>query len=129
MENILDVIRFLTLDEDERKLDYAPEKIDIDELFKSNQYDYNVDFSEVSGQRELKRACLIAAAGFHHILMIGTPGCGKTMVAKRIPTIRPPLSYEESIEVSKIYSIAGFIKEFDSLIIISNKNVQSVNKI
>ena len=117
MENILDVIRFLTLDEDERKLDYAPEEIDIDELFKSNQYDYNVDFSEVSGQRELKRACLIAAAGFHHILMIGTPGCGKTMVAKRIPTILPPLSYEESIEVSKIYSIAGFIKEFDSLIV------------
>lgn len=117
MDNLIDVIRFLSVSEEERLQDYTPVKIDLNELFKSNQYDYDVDFSEVSGQEELKRACIIAAAGFHHMLMIGTPGCGKTMVAKRIPTILPPLTYEESLEVSKIYSVAGRIKEFDSLIV------------
>lgn len=117
MEDILDVIRYLTLDEEERKEDYIPEKIDVDSLFKMNQFDYDVDFSDISGQRELKRACLIAASGFHHLLMIGTPGCGKTMAAKRIPTILPPLSYDESIEVSKIYSVAGFIKQYGSLVV------------
>ncbi|MBO4309501.1 MAG: YifB family Mg chelatase-like AAA ATPase [Lachnospiraceae bacterium] len=117
MDNIIDVIRFLTLDEDERAADYIPVKINIKELFENNQYEYDVDFSEVSGQRELKRACIIAATGFHHMLMVGNPGCGKTMVAKRLVTILPPLSYEESLEVSKIYSVAGRIKEFDSLIV------------
>ena len=117
MDNLIDVIRFLTLSEEERKDEYDSVKIDLNKLFENNQYDYNVDFSEVSGQEDLKRACIIAAAGFHHMLMIGSPGCGKTMVAKRIPTILPPLTYEESLEVSKIYSVAGRIKEFDSLIV------------
>ena len=117
MDNLIDVIRFLTLSEEERKDEYDSVKIDLNKLFENNQYDYNVDFSEVSGQEDLKRACIIAAAGFHHMLMIGSPGCGKTMVAKRIPTILPPLTYEESLEVSKIYSVAGRIKEFDPLIV------------
>ena len=117
MDNLIDVIRFLTLSEEERKDEYDSVKIDLNKLFENNQYDYNVDFAEVSGQEDLKRACIIAAAGFHHMLMIGSPGCGKTMVAKRIPTILPPLTYEESLEVSKIYSVAGRIKEFDSLIV------------
>ena len=117
MENLIDVIRFLSLSEEEIKEEYQTVNIDLDDLFLNNQYDYDVDFSEVAGQSELKRACIIAAAGFHHMLMIGTPGCGKTMVAKRIPTILPPLSYEESLEVSKIYSIAGRINKFDSLVV------------
>lgn len=117
VDNLIDVIRFLSLDESERYSEYPPAKIDVEKFFEDNQYDYGFDFSEVNGQDELKRAAMIAAAGFHHMLIIGSPGSGKTMVAKRIPSILPPLSYEESIEVSKIYSVSGIIKEYESLIV------------
>lgn len=69
------------------------------------------DFSEVAGQESLKRAAVIAAAGFHNMLLVGPPGSGKTMIARRIPYILPPLSQEESLEVSSIYSIAGKLDE------------------
>ena len=72
---------------------------------------YNIDFSDVNGQVALKRACEIAVAGFHNILMSGQAGTGKTMIAKRIPTIMPDLSLEESIEITKVYSIAGLLKD------------------
>lgn len=75
-----------------------------------------LDFAEVRGQESLKRGALIAAAGFHHMLIIGPPGSGKTMIAKRIPTILPELSFEESMEVTSIYSIAGRIPKGQSLI-------------
>ncbi len=117
MDSLIDVIRFLSIDEKEKYEDYPPIRIDIEKFFEENQYDYEFDFSEVNGQEELKRAAMIAAAGFHHMLIIGSPGSGKTMIAKRIPSILPPLSYEESIEVSKIYSVSGFIKEYESLIV------------
>lgn len=74
-----------------------------------------VDFAEVIGQESVKRAALVAAAGFHHMLIVGPPGSGKTMVAKRIPTILPPLSSEESLEVSSIYSISGLLASKDGL--------------
>ena len=74
------------------------------------------DFAEVHGQENLKRGALIAAAGFHHMLMIGPPGAGKTMIAKRIPSILPELSFEESMEVSSIYSIAGRLPKGQNLI-------------
>lgn len=73
------------------------------------------DFADMSGQESLKRAAKIAAAGFHNLLVVGAPGSGKTMLARRIPTILPPLSMEESLEVSSIYSISGLLKSVGSL--------------
>lgn len=90
-----------TRDEAEREPDYRPES--------------NLDFADIHGQESLKRAAMIAAAGFHHLLMIGPPGAGKTMLAKRIPTILPPLTLEEGLEVTGIYSIAGALGDRKSL--------------
>ena len=70
-----------------------------------------VDFSEINGQKQLRRAAEIAAAGMHNLLMVGPPGSGKTMAARRIPTILPPLSEEESLELTKIYSAAGLLSD------------------
>ena len=79
-----------------------------------NQYDY--DFADVKGQEQVKRALEIAAAGGHNVIMIGAPGSGKTMLAKRMPSILPPLSLHESLETTQIHSVAGKMKKEDSLI-------------
>lgn len=73
------------------------------------------DFAEINGQQGLKRAAEVAAAGFHNLLIIGAPGSGKTMLARRIPSILPPLSLEEGLEVSAIYSISGLLQSVGSL--------------
>jgi len=85
--------------------------ININELFRTGENTYSVDFADVAGQTLVKRALEVAAAGYHNALMIGPPGAGKTMLARRMPTILPDLSLEESMEITKIYSIAGLLTQ------------------
>lgn len=92
------------------------EKIKTEPYQQLKMKDYEVDFSEVIGQKFAKRAVEITASGYHNLLMIGPPGGGKTMIAQRIPTILPQLTYEQAIEVTKIYSISGILKDNSKII-------------
>ncbi len=118
--NNLDVIGVETLQEAvdflEGDLEITPTVKDTRDIFYSQLNDYDADFSDVQGQENIKRALEIAAAGGHNVIMIGPPGAGKTMLAKRLPSILPPLSLIEALETTKIHSVAGKLNHNTSLI-------------
>ena len=93
-----------------------PITVDTREEFFHSQYDFEIDFTDVKGQENIKRALEIAAAGGHNAILIGPPGAGKTMLAKRLPTILPPLSLHEALETTKIHSVAGKLPENSTLV-------------
>ena len=112
VENIEEVINFFA--NDEKGLE--PVVVNTREEFYNSQYDYEIDFADVKGQENIKRALEIAAAGGHNAILIGPPGAGKTMLAKRLPTILPPLTLHEALETTKIHSVAGKLPENSTLV-------------
>src|SRR5690606_7330389 len=111
VENLLDAIEIL-----DGKSSIQPLVINTREEFYDTQNVYEVDFSDVKGQENIKRALELAAAGGHNAILIGPPGAGKTMLARRLPSILPPLNLYEALETTKIHSVAGTLPNNAGLI-------------
>lgn len=111
METLMDVIQFLN-----GSNDVSPMILDTRHEFYEQQSHFELDFADVRGQESVKRALEVAAAGGHNLIMIGPPGSGKSMMAKRLPSILPPLSLSESLETTQIHSVAGKLSRDTSLI-------------
>lgn len=113
LKNLLEVVRFLN-----QTQAFAPTYVDTAAEFATHAFTSDLDFSDVRGQENVRRAMEVAAAGGHNMLMVGPPGAGKSMMAKRLPSILPPLNLEEALETTKIYSISGMMarrKESDGM--------------
>ena len=111
MDSLVDVVNFFN-----GATNYEPTRIDTRKEFYEQQYSFDLDFADVKGQESVKRALEVAAAGGHNAILIGPPGSGKSMMAKRLPGILPPLSLAESLETTQIHSVAGKLPTGTSLI-------------